>query len=204
MLTPFELRRVGERSAGLVEGSLAWTGPFDPQRDDDWRDMQSGHITERDYWARQVDRFGELTGQVATMPEMMAHLYGGPEEELIRPQALTLMDDAQAAGIPVGVLTNDLTAFHDEEWVARMSVLTRIDALVDGRRDGVLKPDPAAYFLMCQRLNVTPENAVFVDDQPINLEGGRAVGMMCVHLDPTDPAPGFAEARRLLGLEFGA
>ncbi|MGD9957681.1 MAG: HAD family phosphatase, partial [Candidatus Nanopelagicales bacterium] len=39
--TPFELLRGGEARVGLSEGSLAWTGPFDPDADADWRLMQA-------------------------------------------------------------------------------------------------------------------------------------------------------------------
>ena len=31
------------------------------------------------------------------------------------------MTDAKAAGLRVGALTNDMTAFHGPEWVARQS-----------------------------------------------------------------------------------
>ena len=63
-----------------------------------------------------------------------------------------------------------------------------------------MKPDPAAYRLVAERLGVSPEDCVFVDDQPGNLAGAVAVGMVSVHLDPVDPESGFAEARRLLSL----
>ena len=135
------------------------------------------------------------------MPFFMAHLYSGSEDELVRPGARRLIADAKAAGMPVGVLTNDLTAFHDQDWLDRMTILGEFDQMVDGRQDGVLKPDPAAYLLMAERLDVSPEECVFIDDQPINLAGAEAVGMRTVHLDPVDPAPGFAEARRFLGLD---
>ena len=201
LLTPFELRAVGERSLGLAPGTFAWAGPFDPDSDDDWRIFQSGGMNEREYWARRCAEFHELSGEPAEMPFFMAHLYSGSEDELVRPAARELIVDAKAAGIPVGILTNDLTAFHDQRWLDRMSILREFDFMVDGRTDGVLKPDPRAYTLMAERIGVAPEECVFVDDQPGNLAGAEAVGMRGVHLDPVDPAPGFAMARRLLGLD---
>jgi putative hydrolase of the HAD superfamily len=184
----------------LPRGALAWTGPFDPDADADWQSFQSGDITERDYWDLQVARFAELTGLPAEMPVMMGYLYSGTQEQLVRPAARALIRDAQRAGRPVGMLTNDLTAFHDQEWIDRMTVIAEFDAMVDGRSDGVLKPDPAAYLLMCERLGVDPGDVVFIDDQPVNLAGARALGLQCVHLDPTNPEPGFVAARELLQL----
>lgn len=192
---------MGERSLGLAPGTFAWTGPFDPASDDDWRIFQSGGMTERDYWARRCAEFHALTGEPAEMPAFMAHLYDGSEDEIVRPGAVALIADAKAAGLPVGALTNDLTAFHDQSWIDRMSVIRSFDVLVDGRRDGVMKPDPAAYQLVADRLGVSPADCVFIDDQPGNLAGANAVGMAPVYLDPVDPEPAFEQARRLLGLD---
>ena len=201
LLTPFELRAVGERSLGLAPGTFAWTGPFDPDSDADWRTFQAGGMNEREYWARRCAEFHELSGEPAEMPYFMAHLYSGSEDELVRPAARQLIADAKAAGIPVGILTNDLTAFHDQQWLDRMTILREFDHMVDGRSDGVLKPDPRAYTLMAERMGVAPEECVIIDDQPGNITGAQAVGMRTVHLDPVDPDPGFATARRMLGLD---
>jgi putative hydrolase of the HAD superfamily len=200
LLTPFELRSVGERALGLAPGTLAWTGPFDPAGDADWRAFQAGEMTERDYWARRVEDFAAITGLPASMPVMCSYLYSGEEAELVRPGAVALLRSAKDAGLPVGALTNDLTAFHDAEWVARMGVLREFDALVDGRTEGVYKPDPAAYRIVLDRMGVAAQDTVFLDDQPVNLAGAESVGMIPVHLDPTSPAEGFRVARSLLGL----
>lgn len=200
LLTPFELRHVGERDLGLTPGAFGWSGPFDPDADPDWRVFQSGGMNEREYWARRAQEFSDLTGEPATMPALCSHLYSGAEEELIRPGARTLIDDARAAGIPVGVLTNDLTSFHDETWLARMGILRDFDVLVDGRTEGVYKPDVRAYEVVIERMGVDPTRTIFIDDQPVNLEGAEVAGLTPVRLDPTDPAPGFRLARELLGL----
>lgn len=202
LLTPFELRSVGERSLGLPAGTFAWTGPFDPSGDADWRTFQAGGMNEREYWARRAQEFADLTGKPATMPAMCAHLYAGTPDELLRPGALRLIRDAKAAGIAVGALTNDLTSFHDEDWLGRMrpAVLDQFEVLVDGRTEGVYKPDPQAYRIILERMGVSAQETVFIDDQPVNLQGAETVGMIPVHLDPTDPGPGFARARALLGL----
>lgn len=200
LLTPFELRHIGEDALGLPPGTLAWTGPFNPAADPQWQAFQAGEINEREYWDVQVARFAELTGLDARMPVMMGYLYTGTQDTLIRPDAHLLLRDAQCAGRPVGMLTNDLTAFHDASWVNRMTIIQEFDAQVDGRADGVLKPDPAAYLLICERLGVPPAEVVFLDDQPVNLTGAASVGMQCVHIDPTNPGPGFVAARELLQL----
>lgn len=200
LLTPFELRYVGERDLGLAPGTFAWTGPFAPDQDADWRAFQAGEMNEREYWALRAQEFADITGEEPTMPALCAHLYSGAEEELVRPGARKLLDDAKAAGIPVGVLTNDLTSFHDRDWLERMGILREFDVLVDGRTEGVYKPDRRAYEIVIERMGVDPATAIFIDDQPVNLQGAEVAGLTPVRLDPTDPAPGFRLARSLLGL----
>lgn len=200
LLTPFEVRVVGERNLGLAPGSLTWSGPFDPDADHDWQAFQAGDMNEREYWAIQAQRFAELTGLEPDMPTMMAPLYAGEEHELVRPEARRLIEDAKAARIRVGIHTNDLTSFHDAEWLERMTVLKEFDVMVDGRTDGVYKPEAASYELMIERMGMDPGDIVFIDDQLVNIRGAEAAGMVCVHLDVTNPHPAYERARALLGL----
>lgn len=201
LLTPFEVRAIGERNLGLPPGTFTWTGPFDPSADPEWRAFQAGKMNEREYWAIQAQRFAERTGREPDMPTMMAPLYAGQEHELVRPEARRLIEDAKAAGIRVGIHTNDLTSFHDAEWLDRMTILQEFDVMVDGRTDGVYKPDSAAYELMIERMGIDPADLIFIDDQLVNIRGAESAGMVCVHVDVTDPHPAYQRARVLLGLE---
>ena len=196
--TPFELLRGGEVRAGLAEGSLGWTGPFDPLADVEWRRMQRGDITEREYWQRRADEFAALTGREASFRGLMDVLFAGAEDELVRPEARDAVALAKRAGLSVAVLTNDMRAFHGDEWVARMRVLDSVDVLVDGSVEHVLKPDPRIYRLATDRLGVAARDCLFVDDQPGNIEGARHVGMQTVWFDVTDPSASYDAVRQLL------
>ena len=190
--TPFELLRGGEVRAGLARGSLGWTGPFDPLADVEWRRMQRGDITEREYWQRRADEFAALTGREASFRGLMDVLFAGAEDELVRPEARDAVALAKRAGLSVAVLTNDMRAFHGDEWVARMSILGEMDVVVDGSVEHVLKPDPRIYRLAAERLGVDAEDCLFVDDQPGNVDGARAVGMPALWFDVTAPGTSYA------------
>lgn len=157
-------------------------------------------MNEREYWDLRVHQFAELTGEPPTMPTMCEYLFAGTVEELTRPQARRLIHDTKAAGIPLGLLTNDLTSFHDPDWLDAMTILREFEVIVDGRTEGVYKPDPGAYRLILDRMGIDAQGTVFIDDQPVNLAGAAAVGMTPVHCDPTNPEPAFREVRVLLGL----
>jgi putative hydrolase of the HAD superfamily len=126
--------------------------------------------------------------------------YRDSEDVLVREGALALMTDARDAGVPVGIFTNDMGAFHSDEWADALAVLRLADALVDGSHVGLLKPDPRMYEMIAARLGAALSDVVFLDDQPVNLAGAAAVGMIAVEVDVTMPDQAFAQARALLGL----
>jgi putative hydrolase of the HAD superfamily len=200
LVTPFELAGPTEIRLGLAAGQLGWTGPFAPERDPDWQDVLAGRLPERSYWARRGEQFGRIVGRAGDTRLLMAALYEGVPHDLLRPEALALMRDARAAGLPVGVLTNDLHAFHAQEWVNRLGLDELADIVVDGSVEGILKPDPRIYRLVASRLGVRCQDVVFLDDQPVNLAGAADVGMTAVPVDVTSPGASFGRARGLLGL----
>jgi glucose-1-phosphatase len=57
---------------------------------------------------------------------------------------------------------------------------TAFDDIVISSEVGIAKPDPAIYSLAAERLGVRPEQAVFVDDMPENVETARAAGLEAV------------------------
>ena len=119
LVTPFERLRALERSLGLAPRTFGWRGPFDPTADPLWRSMQAGELTEPAYWAERAAEVAAVSGEDG-VPALMARLFDGPEEELVRPQARALVAEAKAAGLETAVLTNDLHAFQTWNPFARM------------------------------------------------------------------------------------
>jgi putative hydrolase of the HAD superfamily len=217
LLTPFELTATAERRLGLPAGRLAFSGPFPPVRDAEWQQVLGGALSERAYWARRGAEFAAALGGAAGeaghgaghggqgdgtsgIKALMAALFHGPPRSLLRPGALALMRDARAAGLPVGILTNDLRLFQPASFVDGLALGELADDVIDGSVEGIMKPDPRIYRLSAARLGVACADVVFLDDQPVNLAGAEAVGMTAVRVDVTNPAAAFARARDLTGL----
>jgi putative hydrolase of the HAD superfamily len=198
--SPFELLHVFEQTKGLPPATLDWRGPFDPTADPLWAQLEAGELSEREYWRIRAEEGLRAAGEIGGVREFMTATLTGPEEEIIRPEAWALVTDAKAAGIRTGILSNDLRLFFDEEWIARISVLTAVDVIVDASDTGILKPDPRAYGLALARLGLPAPRVVFVDDQLANVDGARRVGLTVVHFDVTDPSRSFATVRVLLGI----
>lgn len=63
--------------------------------------------------------------------------------------------------------------------------LRHFDGLVISGREGMVKPDPAIFELLCARHRVDPSSAVFVDDSAANVATADALGFRTVHF--SDP-----------------
>jgi putative hydrolase of the HAD superfamily len=198
--SPFELLHAFERSKGLPPDTLNWTGPFDPAADPLWSQLEAGELAEREYWRIRSEEALRAAGETGGVREFMTATLAGPEEEVIRPEARSLISDARAAGIRTGILSNELRLFHGEDWMARMSVLGEVDVIVDASDTEILKPDPRAYRIALDRLGLAAHEVVFVDDQLANVAGAREVGLVGVHFDVREAAGSFALVRRLLGI----
>ncbi|GAA3227228.1 HAD-IA family hydrolase [Pseudonocardia petroleophila] len=187
-----------------VRAVTARRGPLGTEPDPEWDAMIRQDISEREYWRIRSDEVGAALGRDWPIQEFMHTLYGLAGDDVIRPAAAALVADARAAGRRIGVLTNDLRAFHGDTAMASHPVLTQVDVLVDASVTGILKPDPRAYALAAAELGTAPGDIVFVDDMPWNITGARAAGMIAVELDLTDPDAAFAQARRELDLDAEA
>lgn len=200
LLTPFELvaDAPGTPAYGLLHerGPLATADHPDPV----WEDLQAGRITERAYWAARAEQWHQSGGHEPDIRAMIAHLYNPPRPQLVRDQARALVRDAHAAGLRVGILTNDLRAFHSDEWIEKIEIVGHVDVVVDGSVEGHLKPAPRLYELLSERLGVAFPDMVFLDDQATNIRGAEALGIPSVWFDVADPDTSYAEVRKLLAL----
>lgn len=200
LLTIFEL--VAAEPGSPAHVLLHGRGPLAPaeQPDRAWEDLQAGRITERAYWDLRSAQWHDGGGSGPDIRALVSHLFNPPRPELVRPQARAVVRDAHAAGLPVAILTNDLRAFHSEEWIRRMPILGEVDVIVDGSVEKWLKPDPRLYALLSERLGVGYADMVFLDDQASNIRGAEALGITSVWFDVTDPDGSYAQVRKLLGL----
>ncbi|MGH2572516.1 MAG: HAD family hydrolase [Actinomycetota bacterium] len=98
-----------------------------------------------------------------------------PDVEL----TLILLRDA---GLKLGVISNF------EEWLERLleslQVARFFDVRVISGVEGMEKPDPRIFWLALERTGVSPEESVYVGDNPMfDIEPAEEVGMFAVLLD---------------------
>lgn len=103
---------------------------------------------------------------------------------------------ARRAGVRTGLVSNSWgTRRYPRPLLAEL-----FDGIVISGEEGMRKPTPEIYALGAERIGVPPEQCVFVDDLPFNLDPARELGMAVVH--HTDAATTVAELERLLGVSL--
>ncbi|MEQ8839949.1 MAG: HAD family phosphatase [Acidimicrobiales bacterium] len=107
----------------------------------------------RDRWAETLGPV--LAGSVAILEELRA-----------RPLALLALSN----------WGHDTFAMAEE----RLPFLRHFDGVVISGREGVVKPDPKIFELLCARHGVVPETAVFIDDSPANIAAAARLGFHTV------------------------
>ena len=96
------------------------------------------------------------------------------------------------------MLTNNITPMGEQELDEEVEKVVEIfDLLIESSIEGCRKPEEKFYEIACDRLNVKPENCVFLDDLGINLKPARAMGMTTIKV--IEPEGAIKELYEILG-----
>lgn len=101
--------------------------------------------------------------------------------------------------LKTGLLTNNIVSMSGD--AAIEEIVSLFDVVVESSVVGVRKPDPAFYEIACDRLDIDPGDAVFLDDLGINLKPARAMGMTTIKV--SDPAVAIADLEAVVGFALG-
>jgi putative hydrolase of the HAD superfamily len=183
----FERHRETEAVLGLPAGSLGWMGPLAPETDALWQSMQQDRISERDYWAARAVELGRLVGEDGwDVLTMLTRIRQVDPNAVVRPKMKRLIEAASAAGIRVGILTNEMELFYGKPFLDRMDVLQHMQAIVDATHNNILKPDPRAYAMAIEAMDLPASDILFVDDQFRNVAGAVKAGLQTQYFDLRD------------------
>ncbi|MEU5260366.1 HAD family phosphatase [Amycolatopsis sp. NPDC021455] len=155
-----------------------------------WEAGAIGAVAEDEVRQAISDRLGVARGRAdAIMADFWEQYLGTGNSELIeycrglRPRCRT------------GILSNSFVGARAREQAA-YGFEDLVDDIVYSHEVGLSKPDPRIYELTCARLEVRPEEMIFLDDLEPNVAAARAVGIHGIHY--RDNAQAIAEIEELL------
>lgn len=155
--------------------------------------FETGHISQEEFTKAFAERLREESGVEVDSESLIDRLFGGLDLE---ESMFTAVQRARAGGLKTGLLSNS--------WGTALYPRERLDPIFDVQvisgEVGLRKPDPAIFRLTTDRLGVSAEKCVFVDDHPGHLTSAAEAGMTTVlH---RDPARTIAELESLLEMSL--
>ena len=161
--------------------------------------MQDNKISERDYWKIRTNEVGSLLKKDWTeISDFVRAARGTQPLDIIRPEALQIIDFAVKKNIRLAVLSNELDLFYGEGFRDKLPFLNSFEIIHDATYTNILKPDPRSYNSCLKDLGLSADQCIFIDDQPKNILGAKRVGLNAIQFNVLKPKESFAAVLDLL------
>jgi putative hydrolase of the HAD superfamily len=161
-----------------------------------WSRFERSELTPAEFVA-EFDRHLMEAGVDARGPHFMEWFFQGFQP---RPEMIAVVQHLRGR-LKLGAITNNVARNEPaQRRTAGLDVHSLFDVVVESAVVGVRKPEPRIYEIACEKLDVRPVEAVFLDDLGANLKGAKALGMATIKVDHTLSA--LYELEDVLGMEL--
>ncbi|HET7482816.1 MAG TPA: HAD family phosphatase [Actinomycetota bacterium] len=155
--------------------------------------FETGRISEEEFSKAFAERLSQATGRAIEPHGFVRRMFGNSTLEERMLEAVARIRDE---GFKTALLSNSwgLQGYPRDRFGGLF------DEVVISGEVGLRKPDPAIFEMTVDRLDVSIEECVFVDDHPGHLKAALAAGMTTVlHRSPDETLP---ELERLFDIEL--
>ncbi|MBM3123516.1 MAG: HAD family phosphatase [Chloroflexi bacterium] len=146
-----------------------------------------GEITEETHWLEVLKR---LKLPASEMTAFQDAFFGG---DVIDRELVQFIRSLRGK-VHTGLISNAWSGLRD--YLAKEKLTDLFETLVISAEVGVVKPEARIYNLALERSGVRAEEAAFVDDFAVNVEGSEKVGMRGVLFK--DPQEAVSQLKKLL------
>lgn len=101
------------------------------------------------------------------------------------PETIPMLERLRSMGYKTGLITN---GYHDLQYakVDNLGLRLHFDEIIVTGDYGIHKPDRGIFDIMAEKLSLSPDEMVYVGDNPINdIEGARGAGWKTVWMKST-------------------
>lgn len=190
--SPFEAFAAYERDHGLPPDFIRTLNATNPDRNA-WAQLERSTVTF-DEFCDLFEAEARAAGHEIDARDVVALLRGQ-----LRPEMVEAVRRCQQK-LKTGLLTNNFSP-QGERGEHGEDVMSLFDVVVESSKVGVRKPDPRFYEIACDLLEISPEQAVFLDDLGVNLKPAREMGMTTIKV--VDPDEALRELATVLGFALG-
>jgi putative hydrolase of the HAD superfamily len=110
----------------------------------------------------------------------------------VRPRVVAALHACKAV-FKVGCITNNVRTGQgagmssDSVKAAQVAdIMKQFDAVIESSKAGVRKPDPRIYQMMCETLDLSPADCVYLDDLGVNCKPASQLGMTAIKVVSED------------------
>ncbi len=155
-------------------------------------ELECGRITEAEFQVQLADALEPLLGHRPVIEEFGHLLF-----EALDPNVgmLDLIREVRRDGIRTALLTNNVKEW-EPKWRSMLPVDELFETVIDSAFVGCRKPDPRIYQLTLERVELEPEQCIFIDDMQMNVDAANNLGLRGIHFRETAQAR--AEVHALL------
>ncbi|HEY9092096.1 HAD-IA family hydrolase [Parasphingorhabdus sp.] len=186
--SPFEAFNRLETKRGVPLHSVRKINSTNPH-DNAWAKFERSEIDAAGFdllFAEEARAIGvELEGS-----EVLSCLAGD-----IRPAMVAMLDTLKDRDFTLGCITNNVPtgkgsgmAQNEEKASAIAAIMARFDHVIESSKAGVRKPDPRIYQMMCEALDVQPDQCIYLDDLGINCKPAAQLGMAAIKVTSEEQA----------------
>jgi epoxide hydrolase-like predicted phosphatase len=163
--TDYQPRHQWDHRLGLPPGSVERI----VHGSESWRAAQKGQLSMESYWQDVAQQLHLTADEVRQLAD---DFYSG---DSLDSALVQIAKSLRERGLRVALLSND--GPHLRHKLDHLGITDLFDPLVISADIGVMKPDARAYQAVLDLLGCRPDETLFIDDMPANIEGAQAVGM---------------------------
>lgn len=192
-----------EREHGLPEKFIGGVIK-DNMHDNAWAKLERSEISSDEF-----DNLFKTESREAGHEMSGATLLGLLNLITFHENMITALERLQSAGFRTGCITNNMPVGTGGWDVAEADkgragdILKSFDYVIESAKAGVRKPEPQIYEMMCEALDVGPNECIFLDDLGVNLKPAKAMGMVTIKVPLLDVSPAIAELAIVTNTDLG-
>ena len=188
--SPFEAFAAYEKEIGLPTDTIRKINATDPDSNA-WAQFERREVSTEEF-VLLFEEEALALGYELDAQRILGGLHGS-----LRPSMVEALSKCSSK-FKTAMLTNNITPMGEQDLDEDVQKVVEIfDLLIESSIEGCRKPEEKFYEVACERLNVKPENCVFLDDLGINLKPARAMGMTTIKV--IDPEDAIKELYEILG-----
>ena len=140
-----------------------------------WVDLDQGIITTeeaKEAYAKEVPEYRAF----------IERIYQEMDKMLVQFEySIPWLKELKERGYRIYILSNWSKPAYDACQNTALSFLPLVDGVVFSYKEFVIKPDKKIYEIICDRYDINPAEAVFLDDSEANIMSAREFGLHAIH-----------------------